>query len=145
MGCGKNCSAGWRYSSLSIYLPLLFACRAIHAYVDTQVLAETLRVMAANGLEEALAPPIVDQEEVGDRNRLARRSHMVAPKTPVLERPARRRRARPQPAVCDQEAVPDVRSRANVSAACLSGWRWRATDGERHLLEELLDRICNSG
>lgn len=50
---------------------------SIHAYLDTQVLAETLRVMAANGLEEAIAAPIVDQAEIGVRNRPARRSHIV--------------------------------------------------------------------
>ncbi|MBC7779815.1 MAG: nuclear transport factor 2 family protein [Proteobacteria bacterium] len=48
---------------------------SIHAYLDTQVLAESLRVMAANGLEEAVAMPIVDTEERGARGRQTRRSH----------------------------------------------------------------------
>ena len=33
---------------------------SLHAYLDTQVLAQTLAEMAANGVDEASAPPIVD-------------------------------------------------------------------------------------
>jgi ketosteroid isomerase-like protein len=32
---------------------------SIHAYLDTQVLIDTLNRMAANGIEEAKAPPII--------------------------------------------------------------------------------------
>lgn len=42
---------------------------SIHAYLDTHVIIETLRVMAANGFEEAAAAPIKDPEGVRDTAR----------------------------------------------------------------------------
>ena len=32
---------------------------SVHAYLDTQVLIDTLNRMAVNGIEEAKAPPII--------------------------------------------------------------------------------------
>lgn len=50
---------------------------SIHAYLDTRVLAECLRVMAANGLKEAAAPPVGDPEAAAGRAPRAERSGVV--------------------------------------------------------------------
>lgn len=48
---------------------------SIHAYLDTQVLADALRLMSANGLEEAAAPPIGDPEGSKRQDRRTPRPH----------------------------------------------------------------------
>lgn len=50
---------------------------SIHAYLDTKVLADTLRVMADNGLAEAVAPPILDLPDAGAGHQRARRREIV--------------------------------------------------------------------